>query len=154
MSEPAEDDLPPLGRRTPARPPRTAEASSPRTSLVALLALAAGLVVGIPVGTTLDGGSDEQPVPEALSNDVEEAALPTTTVATLPPECVETIRSAQQALLLLDEGLQSLGDLDVLEVERVLADMERLRQGFARRAQQCLEDPVAAPMPKGQGLGE
>lgn len=141
MSEPAQDDLPPLGRPTPARPPRTAEAGSRSIWLVALIALAAGLVVGIPVGTALDGGSDEQPAPESLSNDVEETAQPTTTVATLPPECVETIRSAQQALVLLDEGLRSLGDLDVLEVERVLVDMERLRHGFARRAQQCLEDP-------------
>ena len=141
MSEPIQDELPPLGRPTSARPPRTPEARSRSTWLVALIALTAGLVVGIPVGTALDGGSDEQPLPEALGNDVEETALPTTTVVALPRECLQTIRSAQQALALLDEGLRSLGDLDVLQVERVLADMERLRQGFARRAQQCLEDP-------------
>ena len=140
MSEPTQDDLPPLGQPAPVRPPRTGERRSPSSWLVAVVALAAGLVVGIPVGTALEG-SDERPPPGALNSDVDETVLPTTTVATLPPECVETIRSAQQALVLLDEGLRSLGDLDVLEVERVLADMERLRHGFARRAQQCLEDP-------------
>ena len=145
MSEPAQDDLPPLGRPSPARPPRTGEASSRSTWLVGLIALTAGLAVGFPLGSALEDGSEERPVPEALSSDVEETALPTTTtVVALPPECLQTIRSAQQALVLLDEGLRSLGDLDVLGVEGVLADMERLRQGFARRAQQCLEDPRVA----------
>ena len=120
---------------------RTGEGRSPSSWLVAVVALAAGLIVGIPVGQALDGGFDVQPRPETPNSGVGETALPTTTEATLPPECVETIRSAQQALVLLDEALRSLGDLDVLEVERVLADMERLRHGFARRAQQCLEDP-------------
>ena len=142
MSEPTDDDLPPLGRPTSARPPRTPEARSRSTWLVASIALAVGLAVGFPLGSALESGSDERPLPEAPSSDVEETALPTTTtVVALPPECLQTIRSAQQALVLLDEGLRSLDDLDVLEVERVLVDMERLRHGFARRAQQCLEDP-------------
>lgn len=142
MSEPTHDDLPPLGQSTPARPPRTAGRRSASSLLAAVVALVVGVAVGIPVGQALEGGSDEGASSEAPGGDVEETPLATTTtLAELPQECVETIRSAQQALVLLDEGLQSLSALDLAEVESVLADMQRLREGFARRAQVCLEDP-------------
>lgn len=142
MSEPSHDDLPPLGRPTPARRSRTTKGQFRSTLLVAVVALAAGLLVGIPVGQALEGDSDEQALPAAPGEEVDEPALPTTTtLAALPQECVQTIRSAQQALVLLDEGLQSLGDLDLAEVEAVLGEMEGLREGFARRAQECLDNP-------------
>lgn len=142
MSQPAQEDLPPLGRPTPDPRSRTTETRSRITLFVAVLALAVGLLAGIPVGQALDGEPDEQALPEAPAGDVDQTALPTTTtLAALPQECIQTIRSAQQALVLLDEGLQSLGQLDLVEVETVLADMQQLREGFAQRARECLDNP-------------
>ena len=140
MPEPSHDDLPPLGQPNPPRSGRVGAPGSGTTPLVAAIALAVGLLGGIPVGMAFGEETADEPAPDTSGDDVEQTTAPTTTtVVELPDECVDTIRSAQQALVLLDEGVQSLGELDLNGVEEVLADIDRLREGFARRAQECLE---------------
>lgn len=140
MSEPTSDGLPPLGQPTPAHRRRSSRQHSPL--LTAGVALVVGVLIGIPLGRTFDGTEPAEPaLPDAPAT-AEPTALPsTTTAATLPESCLQTIRSAQQALVLLDEGLQSLAEFDLGDVERALADMDRLRDGFARGVQECLDDP-------------
>lgn len=140
MPEPPEEDLPALGQPTPVRRPRGSEPRLRSSHVVSVIALVLGLLAGFAAGQTFEGEAEEQARPEG--GDVDDTPAPTTTtLAPLPPECVQTIRSAQQALVLLEEGMQSLGELDLAELESVLADIERLRDGFARRTQECLENP-------------
>ena len=146
MPEPPEEDLPPLGQPTPVRRPPGSEPRLRRSHVVPVLALVLGLLAGFVAGQAFEGEADEQARPEG--GDVDEAPAPatttgptTTTLAPLPPVCLQTIRSAQQALVLLEQGMQSFGELDLAELESVLADIERLRDGFARRTQECLEHP-------------
>lgn len=147
MSESNHDDLPPLGQPSPPRRPPRREPGARGRVVVPVIALVLGLLVGFAVAQAFDGEPGEQALSEASGGDVvDETSVPsTTTLPPLPQECVRTIRSAQQALVLLDEGLQSLGELDLVELERVRADMQRLREGFARRAQECLEEPRVGP---------
>lgn len=142
MPEQNHDDLPPLGQPNPPRGARSTAGGSRSTPLVAAIALAVGLLGGIPIGLALEDEAGEDPAPETSAEDVAQTSRPTTSTTAavaLPDECVDTIRSAQQALVLLDEGVQSLGELDLNAVEEVLADIQGLREGFARRAQECLE---------------
>lgn len=140
MPEPPEEELPPLGQPNPVRRQRRSEPRLRSRHVVPVIALVLGLLAGFVAGQAFEGEADDQARSEG--GDLDETRAPTTTtLAPLPPECVQTIRSAQQALVLLEEGMQSFGELDLAELEDVLADIERLREGFARRTQECLEDP-------------
>lgn len=147
MAEPTDDD-PPLGAPTPARAPRTPSGGAwyRRTPAVATAALALGLLVGIVVGRAAgdgDGVEDGAAEPAAQVGQTERSTTTTevgasTTAVTLASECVETIRSAEQALGLLNQGLESLRQLDVSDLDEILGDMQRLRDGFGRRLEECL----------------
>lgn len=137
MPEPGQN-LPPLGERVPAV--RARRSLRPRTGLVvAGVAAAAGLVTGIFVGAGL-GGSDGSPsggpVPASAPTLPATTSPPATAV---PPECVEAMRSAEQALRLLEQGLETVRRLRFEDAEGLLAEMQRLRSGFSGRVQGCLD---------------
>ncbi len=142
MSDQIDDDLPPLGEPTPALP-RRRRAHDPwrHVPVVALVALGVGLLGGLALGLLLAGG-DDGPAETASGTtpvDTSPPSTTTTTLATVPAECLETIRSAEQALVLLDQGVRSLRGLQIADTERALADMERLRRSFAGHARDCLD---------------
>lgn len=144
MSDQIDDDLPPLGEPTPARPRRRRVPDSwQQAPVVALIALVIGLLVGLALGL-LAGDGEDGPAKSASGAmtpvDTSPPPTTTTTLATVPTECLETIRSAEQALALLDQGARSLRDLRLADTERAVADMERLRRSFARQASGCLEN--------------
>ncbi|MFP5316672.1 MAG: hypothetical protein ACLGI2_00045 [Acidimicrobiia bacterium] len=135
MSDRTSEKLPPLGEPTPGRP----VASRIRMPLVALAGLVVGLVAGFAIGQVVadDDVRDEAEDPGRIATTLPR---PTTTAPlAVPAECRDAMRSAEQALGLLDEGFQSLRTFQVGEIEAVLRDMERLRTVLSDRVRQCLE---------------
>ncbi|MDP8988405.1 MAG: hypothetical protein M3N11_08680, partial [Actinomycetota bacterium] len=130
-----------------------------RTPAVAAGSLLLGLLVGAAFGRALgdangtEGSATEQgaDVPAADVAEVPGTETPTTTTAmrpsttvTLASACLEAIRSTEQALGLLDQGLQSLRQLDLNDLNEVLNDMNEVRDGFRRRVEECLEAQAPA----------
>lgn len=157
MSEWTDEDIPPLGEPTPAHRhrPRDGAAWYRRTPAVAAGSLLLGLLVGAAFGRALgdvngtEGSATEQgagvPAAEVAEVSGRETSTtttpmrPSTTTVTLASACQEAIRSTEQALGLLDQGLQSLRQLDLNDLDEVLDDMNEVRDGFRRRVEECLE---------------
>lgn len=131
------EDVPPLGEPTPRR---RSPVRNP-LPLVAVASLVVGLVGGFALGRVVadddvrdEAADDAGRVPTTLPR-------PTTTAAiTVPAECQDALRSAEQALGLLDEGFQSLRTFQIGEVEAVLGEMQRLRGVLSDRVRECLEE--------------
>ena len=144
MADRSDEQLPPLGEPTPGRP-GPVEASTPRHSRKAPVVGLVGLVVGALLGFGLAsivgvGDDDDDNVAMDRNGRVQSLRQTTTTTAvTVPPECVDAVRSAQQSLNLLDQGFQSLRRLEVGDVERMLARLQELRGDLADRVRECLE---------------
>ena len=141
MPEQSSEDLPPLGERTPAvtgssRP--WYQAPAPVGALCLVLGLVLGAVIGMAVG---DGDERERRTEVATGTDTSVAGVATTTssVATVPPECLDALRSAEQALQLVQQGAQSLRDLRVNDVDRTISDLDQLRRGFSGSVRRCNE---------------
>lgn len=161
MSERTDEDVPPLGEPTPAHRHRPGDGSAwyRRTPAVAAGSLLLGLLVGAAFGRALgdangtEGSATEQGagVPTAevaevpgTTSTTTTAMRPSTTTVTLASACLEAIRSTEQALGLLDQGLQSLRQLDLNDLDEVLDDMNEVRDGFRRRVEECLEAQAPA----------
>ncbi len=141
MPEQSSEDLPPLGEPTPAvtGPSRPwYRAPAPVGTLGLVLGLVLGTLVGLAVG---DGDESERATEAATDTDMSVRGEPTTTssVATVPPECLDALRSAEQALQLVQHGAQSLRDLRVNDVDRTISDLDRLRNGFSGTVRRCNE---------------
>ncbi len=141
MPEASSEDLPPLGEPTPAvtRPsPPWYKTPAPVGILGVMLGLVLGAVIGLAVG---NGDESERARELATETDTSIRREPTTTssVVTMPPECVDALRSAEQALQLVQQGIQSLRDLRVNDVDRTISDLDRLRNGFSGTVRRCNE---------------
>lgn len=138
MSGATDEELPPLGERSDhlSQAPRPARR---HVAVAAGLALLVGLAAGFGLGTVLDddGGGDRATRPEVKSG--SNTSTPPTTVETLPEECVATMRSAQQTLALLDQGLRDLRDLNLSEVDRAAREVQQLRGNLDADVRRCLE---------------
>ncbi len=137
MSEHSSQDLPPLGEPTPA----LAGPSRPWYQApvpVGILGLVLGLVLGAIMGAAVGNGAESEGGTEvATDNDTSAQRGTTTSVPTAPPECVEALRSAEQALQLVQQGVQSLRHLRVDDVDRTISDLDRLRSGFSSTVGRC-----------------
>lgn len=137
MSEPTDDDLPPLGE--PPSPRRTRPASRVvrrRTAVAALI----GLLFGFGAGFGLAGGMDDDSVTNTgRPPGSARVGTPPTTEEALPQECVDTMRSAQQALALVDQAVRDLRNLNLGEAERAAREVERLRVGLDEEVRRCFE---------------
>ncbi len=141
MTDRNDELLPPLGERTPARS-RRSDPGTPwyrRAPVAGLAGLAVGLLLGLGLAAATD--SDQ----EGASLDVEpvETTVParrtTTTVPTLPPECADAIRTAEQSLALLDQGFQTARRFNVGELDRMLSELQEVRRSLTDRVRACVE---------------
>lgn len=144
MTEPNDDRLPPLGEHTPLRH-RPAHAGRPwyGRAWVPGVAGVAGIVLGLLLGLALGSWTDDDRQ-EATADPGEtvETTLPprtTTTVPTLPRECADAIRSAEQSLALLDEAFQTARRFDVAELDRMLPELQEVRRNLTERVRACIE---------------
>lgn len=140
MSDRTNPEFPPLGEPTPGPLARSEGRRRWRTALIAAGALATGLVAGFVVGQAVDDGDSGSDVP--AEGVAVETTLPRTTTTqglTLPPECRDAMRSAEQALGLLEQGFSSLRSFEVGELDRVVGEMQSLRDVLSGRVRQCLE---------------
>lgn len=140
MTDRNDEELPPLGERTPGRParPRSATPWHTRPPVVALAGLCVGLLLGFGLASIIDDEGERA----AIEGDapVETTLRRTTTTApSLPPECVEAIRSAEQSLTLLDQAFQTARRFDVENLDRMLADLDELRRSLSERIRACVE---------------
>ncbi len=147
MGDQSDRELPRLGEATFLRPPRSD--NGPAWYRRAWLVGIGGLVVGVLMGFGLAAVFDDAGVEEGNGDVVDmdddrgerrPTGPPTTTpVITVPPACVEAMRSAQQSLTVLDQGVQGLRQFDVGDVDRMLADLQELRGKLTERVRDCLE---------------
>ncbi len=132
-------DQPPLGEPTPAlaRPRSGSWYGNPLVA--AALGLLAGLVAGFGIGRSLDQGSAEETSPKPVPT---RPPVVTTTVPpppTLPADCDQALRSAEDVVQLLEHGFQNLRRLQVDRVEQVVAELARLRSEVTARVVGCQE---------------
>ena len=142
MSDGNDELLPPLGERTPARA-RRSDPGPPwyrRAWVVGLAGVGVGLLLGLGLAAATD--TDE----ERATVDVEEpveTTVPvrrtTTTVPTLPRECADAIRTAEQSLTLLDQAFQTARRFDVVELDRMLSELQEVRRSLTDRVRACVE---------------
>lgn len=145
MTQPNDDHLPPLGERTPLRH-RRPHAGTPwyRRAWVAALAGLAGIVLGLLLGLAVAAWTDDdRQQATGDSGETVETTLPprttTTTVPTLPRECADAIRSAEQSLALLDQAFQTARRFDVEELDRMLSELQEVRRNLTERVRACIE---------------
>ena len=138
MSDATDEELPPLGEPTPSGPSPPA---SRRTRLPVVIAAAVALFVGLAAGFGLATVLDDDGGSEAVRRPAAETPTtgPPTTADTLPEECVATMRSAQQTLQLLDQGLRDLRNLNLGEVDGAVREVQQLREGLDADVRRCLE---------------
>lgn len=139
MSDGTEDGLPPLGTPSPGRPIEGKVRGRRPGVLAVVAALVVGLVAGFAMGRV--GGDDAGGKASTTTTSIASRAAttaPATTEATLSEACVTTIRSAQQALALLDQGLKNLRELRFAEVDAAMQEMQRLRGRLDGRVRECL----------------
>ncbi len=139
--------MPERDRRRPT-PERAAPAAGAgegtwyrRRSVVAIVGLAVGLALGTGLGLLLgagDGGTDVADPGLVVPTTTREPST-TTTVGVLSQPCVETVRSAEQVLALLQEGLQALRQGQLSGVQPALDEIQGLRQEFAADVRDCLD---------------
>ncbi len=140
MSDPTNQPLPPLGEPTPGPAVPSGRSWRRRTAAIATGTLLVGLVAGFALAQVVavdDGGEDSTGDGFAV-----QTTLPRTTTTqgiTLPPECRDAIRSAEQAVALLEQGFQSLRTFAVADLDRVLAELQRLQAALSGRVRECLE---------------
>ena len=141
MTDLNDDRLPPLGERTPRRS-RRSQGDTPlykRPPVAGLVGITVGLMLGIGLAAVADDDSERAAV------DVDEpieTTLPqrtTTTVPTLPRECADAIRTAEQSLTLLDQAFQSARQFDVGELDRMLPELQEVRRALTERVRACVE---------------
>lgn len=139
MTDLNDDRLPPLGERTPGRH-RRSHGATPLYKRPWVAGLA-GITVGLMLGLGLVADDDS----ERAAVDVDEpikTTLPrrtTTTVPTLPRECADAIRTAEQSLTLLDQAFQSARRFDVGELDRMLPELQEVRRALTERVRACAE---------------
>ena len=141
MPEPHPNELPPLGEPSPALDHRRQGLWYRRVSVVAVVALLVGSVVGFGVGRSLDSRSTAE-TPKARPSERPTVGGPSTTVVTvpaLPADCSDALRSAEQALQLLAQGFESLRRFHVDRIDAVLADLDWLRGHVTARVVACQE---------------
>jgi len=102
-----------------------------------VLGLVLGAAAGLAVGDKDQRGEQTEVATETDASD--RRGPPTTSVPAVPPECLEALRSAEQALQLVQQGAQSLRDLQVGDVNRTISDLDRLRSGFSSSVDRCEE---------------
>ena len=141
MTDLNDERLPPLGERTPGRRGRS-RADTPwykRPSVAGVAGIAVGLLAGAGLAALADDDRDrsEVGIDEAIATTVPRAT--TTTARTLPRECAEALRTAEQSLTLLDQAFQSARRFDVGELDRMLSELEDVRRGLTERVQTCVE---------------
>lgn len=141
MTDLNDDRLPPLGERTPRRPEGSG-AGTPwykRPTVAGVTGLAVGLLIGLGLAALTD--DDQERAAVDVERPVETTAPPrtTTTVPTLPRECAEAIRTAEQSLALLDQTFQSARRFDVGELDRLLPELQEVRRGLTERVRACAE---------------
>ncbi len=138
MSYPIHEGIPPLGEPTPFPRHRHAPRRRRRRPwLGAAIALVLGLAGGFALGQVVDGDGGGDDEATAAAGHERERGTPSTTAATVPAECVETIRSAQQALALLEQGLKDLRDFDVIALDAAGREMQRLQRSLDQRVRRC-----------------
>ena len=141
MTDRNDELLPPLGERTPA-PARRSDPGTPwyrRAPVVGLAGLAVGLLLGW--GLAAATGTDEEraAVDVAPVETTVPAGRTTTTVPTLPRECADAIRTAEQSLTLLDQAFQTARRFDVGELDRMVSELDEVRRSLADRVRACVE---------------
>jgi hypothetical protein len=133
--------------RPPPMPGQPAPAARPggaawyrRRSVAAIVGLVVGLAFGTGLGLLLaggDGGTDAADPGLVVPTTTGEPAT-TTTTGSLSQPCVETVRSAEQVLSLLQEGFQALRQAQLSDVQPALDEIQGLRQEFAADLRECL----------------
>lgn len=141
MTDRNDEELPPLGERTPGRParPRSTTPWYERPPVVALAGLCVGLLLGFGLASMIDDGGERAAVEGDAPVETTLGRTTTTIAASLPPECVEAIRSAEQSLTLLDQAFQNARRFDVENLDRMLADLDQLRRSLSERIRACVE---------------
>jgi len=141
MTDRNDEVLPPLGERTPPRSLRS-EPGTPWHRRVPVVGLA-GLLVGLLLGFGLAAAIDDDPERAAVDVEPVETTVPdrttTTTVPTLPRECADAIRTAEQSLALLDQAFQTARRFNVGELDRRLSELEEIRRSLTDRVRACVE---------------
>lgn len=139
---PTNEEMPPLGERTPSRPPRrdppVRRHRPPLVATVATVALVIGFVAGFALARASDGDGGERRAADSSPAEAN-ANVARTTVATVTKSCRESVRSAQRALALLDQGLKDLRDLRVTGLEEAGREMQRVRARLDRQVRKCLQ---------------
>ncbi len=141
MTDRNDQFLPPLGERTPARP-RRSDRSTPwyrRATVVGLAGLAVGLVLGLGLAAANDSDQERAAVDREPVETTVPAGGTTTTVPTLPRECADAIRTAEQSLALLDQAFQSARRFNVGELDRMLSELQEVRRSLTDRVRACAE---------------
>ncbi len=112
-----------------------------RCSVAAIVGLAVGLAFGTGLGLLLAGGDGETDVadPGLVVPTTTPDPSTTTTGAALSPACVETVRSAEQVLSLLQQGFQALRQGQLSDFQPAFDEIEGLRQEFAGDVRECLD---------------
>ncbi len=140
MSDRTNEELRPLGEPTPAPATRPSRRWGRQTAVVAAAALVLGAVAGFALAQVLDtGGASEESADDGRGVRTTVPRTTTTVEIIVPSKCREAMRSAEQALALLEQGLQSLRTFAVAEIESVLTEMQRLRSVLSGRVRECLE---------------
>lgn len=138
MTDTNEDRLPPLGEHTPLKTRRGTTPWHRRAAVAGVAGVVVGGVLGFGLSASTDADHEQSAGDKAIPT--ETTILPTTTtVPTLPPECTEAIRSAEQSLGLLDEAFQTARRLDVGQLDQMLSELQRVRQTLSDRVQACLQ---------------
>ena len=141
MTDPNDERLPPLGERTPGRR-RPADPGTRwygRASVVGLAGIGVGMLLGLALAALID--DDREAATVGIGEPIE-TTVPlrtTTTVPTLPRECADAIRSAEQSLALLDQAFQTARRFDVGEFERMLSELQEVRRSLTERVRACVE---------------
>ena len=141
MTDRNDELLPPLGERTPA-PARRSDPGMPwyrRAPVVGLAGLAVGLLLGWGLAAATGSDQERAAVDDAPVETTVPAGSTTTTVPTLPRECADAIRTAEQSLTLLDQAFQSARRFDVGELDRMVSELEEVRRSLADRVRACVE---------------
>ena len=137
MSDATDQDLPPLGTPTRLAP----DSARIRRQLViaAAVALIVGLAAGFGLATALDGDGGSEALHPPPGDTPAASTVPATTGDSLPEECVATVRSAQQTLELLDQGLRDLRNLNLGGVDTAVNEVQRLRGTLDQEIRRCAE---------------